>query len=230
MKKLAMFDLDKTIFDSHSLFAIVDDLISNNLIESSAKTEVYGFLNNCITGELSYSEAAGKMLVSCAKSLKGKTDSQVKTSIKNMFIRDQNHFYPYFAKILPILLKTHDVYLVTTNAQFVAQIVQEMFGITGYISSEFEVVDGIFTGEVTQSLANGKSAAQDLLNKYGKAGSLAVGDSKNDVGMLELVEFPICINPDEELKQHALQNNWQVTTDTEIERLIFTFLNSANFQ
>ncbi|MEK7521876.1 MAG: HAD hydrolase family protein [Patescibacteria group bacterium] len=57
----------------------------------------------------------------------------------------------------------------------------------------------------------GKHVVADLLAKH-EEGSIAVGDSENDVGMLELVDYPFCVNASPELLEVANARGWKVIT------------------
>ena len=66
----------------------------------------------------------------------------------------------------------------------------------------------------------------DILAKHGKGGSIAVGDSENDIGMLELVEHPVCISPSEELKKYASSQNWIMTNPNQATKIFNTILSA----
>jgi phosphoserine phosphatase len=94
----------------------------------------------------------------------------------------------------------------------IAEAVVSIYQLDGYLSTMFEVKNGVFTGKVLSTLANGKHIVKDIISKY-KDNSLAVGDSENDISMLEQVKVPICINPSEELLLEAKRRNWLVIND-----------------
>lgn len=62
------------------------------------------------------------------------------------------------------------------------------------------------------TVADGKHVVSEILAKY-DGGSIAVGDSENDIGMLEQVVYPFCINPSPELLEVAEKRGWKVVTD-----------------
>ena len=61
-----------------------------------------------------------------------------------------------------------------------------------------------------------KGEVVSLLGKYPKEGSLAVGDSENDLEMLEQVELPICFNPNDRLLKLANDRGWIVVDENSI--------------
>ena len=44
-------------------------------------------------------------------------------------------------------------------------------------------------------------------------GSVAVGDTEGDISMLELVDNPICFNPNKRLFTYAKRNGWKVIVE-----------------
>ncbi len=87
-----------------------------------------------------------------------------------------------------------------------------MFNLDGYLCTQYEVKDGKFTGEIVSTLADGKDVVESLVSPDDQF-SLAVGDSENDISMLDKVKIPICINPSPELLKVATERNWLVVDD-----------------
>jgi HAD superfamily phosphoserine phosphatase-like hydrolase len=226
MKKVAFFDIDKTIYNTHSFFQLAEYEIGKGRVKQETWDKIQKLLVRYKSGELTYSVTANMLLEDFAGDLKGQKYTDLIEDVGEFFLNNLKNFYPYFEEILSKLKETHDIYIITTNAQYVAKTIVDHFGLTGFISSEFEVIDGLFTGKVLKSLANGKSMVSDILAKYGKGGSIAVGDSENDIGMLELVEYPVCISPSEELKKYASSNNWVMTEPDQATKIFNNILDS----
>uniref|UniRef100_A0A7C4Y2A0 HAD family hydrolase n=1 Tax=candidate division WWE3 bacterium TaxID=2053526 RepID=A0A7C4Y2A0_UNCKA len=225
MKKLALFDLDKTIYNTHSFFQLVDYEIEKGRLKKEVGETVQALLQKYKTGEMNYSKTANKLLEVLALNLNGQTFSDLFNDSYEFFLNNKNSFYPYFERTLPILKQSHDVFVVTTNANYVAEAIVKLFDLSGFISSEFEAINGTFSGKVSMSLADGKGLVAYLLQKYGKPGSLAIGDSENDIGMLELVENPICVSPNEELRKYALEKGWKIVSVESAEEELLNLLN-----
>lgn len=224
MKKISFFDLDKTIYNTHSFFQLAEYEIKKGRVTTETWNQIQLCLEEYKKGNSTYADTAQKLLELFAMDLKGEKYTDLYLDSVAFFDEHANDFFAYFGNILPKLLNTHDVYLVTTNAQYVAEAIVNKFALQGYISSEFEVTQDLFTGKLLKSLATGKSVVQELIAKYGKIGSIAVGDSENDIGMLELVEFPICINANEALTKYASEKNWPLTSPETIENIFSTIL------
>jgi HAD superfamily phosphoserine phosphatase-like hydrolase len=74
-----------------------------------------------------------------------------------------------------------------------------------------------FTGKVMDEhlISNKANIVRRVVEKNGLtfAGSVGVGDTEGDISMLELVENPICFNPNKELYQYAKMNHWRVVVE-----------------
>ena len=105
--------------------------------------------------------------------------------------------------------------IITATNSFVTAPIAERLGIDHLIATDPEMKRGCFTGKVvgTPSFREGKverlriwldEQAQDL------KGSSFYSDSHNDMPLLELVENPVAVDPDEELAAQAAARNWPV--------------------
>jgi HAD superfamily phosphoserine phosphatase-like hydrolase len=50
-------------------------------------------------------------------------------------------------------------------------------------------------------------------HNFDQTGTHAVGDTEGDISMLELVDNPICFNPNQAFYDHALRMGWSVVTE-----------------
>lgn len=222
-KSIAIFDIDKTIYGEHSFFAGVAYFVSKGVMPKTVYDDVMEELRKHKKEGQSYQDSANNMLDITALALTGKDFIEVKNLAREFFEQEKAKFYPYFEEILPKLKKTHEVWLVTTNSEVVAEALKEMFDLNGVMATIFGVENGKFTGKVTRSLADGKNACVDLVK--GRPNSIGVGDSMNDLGIFENVEHPICINPSKELEEIAKKRGWVIVTPDTIKEELVKILN-----
>ena len=108
--------------------------------------------------------------------------------------------------------------IVTATNSFVTWPIAREFGVENLIATEPEEVDGEFTGRVdgTPAFREGKV---ERLKQWLKEHDLTwdmfdetwcYSDSLNDLPLLEIVSDPVAVDPDETLKEHALEEGWQV--------------------
>lgn len=105
--------------------------------------------------------------------------------------------------------------IITATNAFVTTPIAARFGIPHLIASIPEEREGRFTGNLTgtPSFQAGKvERLRDWLAEQGGnlKGSYFYSDSHNDIPLLEHVEWPVAVDPDEPLARHALARGWPV--------------------
>jgi len=92
---------------------------------------------------VSYEETVINLGIRWANGLKGTSYPQILQNAED-FLKSNDKFYTYFTKVISRFFKTHDVYLITGEPQFIAKSIADKFGVTGYVSTEFEVINDVF--------------------------------------------------------------------------------------
>lgn len=216
MERVALLDFDNVIYRGHSVFDIIQSQERDGYMQPVVWRPVSEQLERYKKQEATYKEAADKMLDAWAKGLRGKSYQSAVDNVQGFFDSNPDKFFGWFEQIKPSLSKQYDIFIISTNYQFIAEAVVSRFGLSGHISSEAEVEDGVFTGRVQKSLAGNKGEVVTLLESYPREGSIGVGDSENDTEMLERVETPICFRPDEKLSAIARKRDWKVVDEDSV--------------
>ena len=105
--------------------------------------------------------------------------------------------------------------IITATNSFVARPIADCFGIVHLIGTEPERVGDRFTGNVSgiPSFHTGKVARlQDWLqvHQLSLTNSVFYSDSHNDLPLLQTVDHPVTVNPDETLRAHATAQGWSI--------------------
>ena len=105
--------------------------------------------------------------------------------------------------------------IITATNAFVTTPIAELLGIDHLIATDPEFVNGQYTGEVsgTPSFREGKvTRLNQWMEKHQAtlSGSFFYSDSHNDIPLLQMVDNPFAVDPDETLKAHAEQQGWPV--------------------
>ncbi|WKZ25562.1 MAG: haloacid dehalogenase-like hydrolase [bacterium] len=224
MKSIAIFDIDGVIYDGHSIFDLIQDQENKGFIETGLWDSILEHLEKYKKGELTYKETADTMLLEYSSSLKGEKYDDVVDYNLDFIKRSSKKIFPYFKSLVSDLEKTHDIYFVTTNFDFTAEAFTKYFDLNGFLSSKVKQNNGVIQEGLELSLGGNKGIVTDLIDKYGFSGSIAVGDSENDIDMLEKVENPLVMEPDDKLKDIALSRKWTIVDRNTISDTIFAFL------
>ncbi|MEJ2417743.1 MAG: HAD-IB family hydrolase [Exilibacterium sp.] len=108
-----------------------------------------------------------------------------------------------------------DLLIITATNRFITGPIAEAMGVNDLLATEPEVVNGRYTGRVvdTPCFREGKVARLNtwLENYPGDlVGSYFYSDSANDIPLLDKVDYPIAVDPDQTLRIHAQANDWKI--------------------
>jgi len=224
IRKIAFFDVDGVIYNGHTIFDQIQDQEKRGIIENGTWNKILLEVEAYKSGSKNYKQAANTMLKVHSLALKDCSYTDLLEDTFNFLSKNTHKFFPYFKDLVPKLKKNHDIYFVTTNFQFMCEAVCKMFGVNRYLSSLAEVRGGKFTGSVKLSLAGNKNIVSEIIEKYGISGSIAVGDSENDFDMLDKVEFPFVMEPNEQLEKLANKKGWQIVNRNTITEKMLTVM------
>lgn len=108
--------------------------------------------------------------------------------------------------------------IITATNSFVTGPIAKEFGVDHLIGTDPEQVDGEFTGGVdgVPSFKEGKvTRLKAWLTSRGQSlgdfeTSWFYSDSHNDLPLMKLVDRPVAVDPDPQLKAHAEENGWPI--------------------
>lgn len=108
-----------------------------------------------------------------------------------------------------------DIIIITATNDFVTRPIATRLGVETLIATQAEKINGQFTGQVagTPCFQSGKvTRLNQWLKSNGKVfkDSYFYSDSINDLPLLELVDTPIAVTPDDRLRAHAEILHWQI--------------------
>ncbi len=223
-RKIALFDIDKTIYDGYLIFPLAEYFCTEGIVTRGVVDGLFQDLYLYKSNLVDYETSVENFNKHWAAGLRNHDTELIRRVTKDFLETEAgNRFFTFTGPLLEFLQRTHDIYFVTGEVQFVGEAVAERFSAQGYITSEMEVDNGLFTGNVSRSLARreGKrDAIGRLLKTYPDEGSLGFGDSEGDIEMLNSVTHAFCINATEGLKQVAAARGWRVvTTESIIEEV-----------
>ncbi|MGE0370456.1 MAG: HAD family hydrolase [Gammaproteobacteria bacterium] len=105
--------------------------------------------------------------------------------------------------------------IITATNSFITRPIAASLGIEHLLATEPELVAGRYTGGVT-GIPCFRSGKVDRLsawlteNHTDLAGSWFYSDSHNDLPLLQLVEHPVAVNPDDTLARYAASRSWPI--------------------
>jgi len=211
---LAIFDLDNTLLADDSDYLWGQFLVDQGIVDASYYAQENDrFYKEYKGGHLDIHEFL-------SFSLKPLADNSLQDLFKwrSQFIEEI--IRPILLKPAQELINKHqqrgDILLViTATNKFVTEPIVNLYGINHLLATTPEFMDERYTGKVagTPCFQEGKvTRLNEWLQKTGYSldDSWFYSDSHNDLPLLQLVEHPVVVNPDETLKLHAEKSAWPI--------------------
>ncbi len=218
MKKFAVFDIDGTLIRWQLYHAVVDKLAQKGLLGEQAHTTLRDARMRWKRRE--HSEAFHAYEIQLIKiyeqALPHLTPEQFDQAVDEVAEEYKTQVYTYTRDLLKALKKDGYILIAISGShRELVKHIAEQFGFGYWTGTDYERADGRFTGRVTVGSHDKKTRLQNFVNEHNLSlkGSYAVGDSKSDAPMLELVENPIAFNPDRELFEIAKRHGWPIVVE-----------------
>ena len=108
-----------------------------------------------------------------------------------------------------------ELVIITATNDFITTPIAERLNIPTLLATTAEFIDGSYTGKVsgTPCYQEGKIERLNLWLKDRNIpfqDSIFYSDSINDLPLLKLVDTPVAVTPDDKLRVHASEHNWQI--------------------
>ena len=211
---LAIFDLDETLIAGDSDHALGEFMIQQGLVDPvSHRRKNDAFYAQYKRGELdvdAYLRFACKALTEhSADYMEGLRAAFVEQMIKPLMLNQA------MALIDRHRQQGDKLLVITATLEFVTQPIVALLGIDDLIAPIPERINGRYTGAIAgiPSFGSGKvTRLQSWLKgtTYDLQGSHFYSDSANDVPLLELVDYPVAVDPDPRLRAIAEARQWPV--------------------
>lgn len=219
MKKVAIFDIDGTIFRSSLLIEITEALIQERIFPKNVKKIYVKARDGWLERKSSYEEYIGAVIETFEKNIKDVRRDEFLKVTQSVVAFHQNRVYCYTRDLVKELRKKNYYILAISNSP--REIVKEFCQKLGFNKVYGRVYEtdakGKFTGAVLyEDLIRDK--AKILKRALGKERltlkqSVGVGDTESDIQFLKMVERPICFNPNKKLYQYAKHAGWKIVVE-----------------
>lgn len=211
---LAIFDLDNTIIagDSDHLWGnFLCEIGAVNINEHRKKNNYY--LQQYNLGKLNISEYCEFAIEPLSR-----FDMQELELMREQFINKK--IKPVYLEKAQKLINKHKkqgdtILVITATNRFVAENIIKLYQIKNLLAIELEISAGRYTGKITgiPTYSNGKIDNLILWSKNNNKtlkGASFYSDSHNDIPLLDFIDKPIAVDPDEKLYLYAKKNNWNI--------------------
>lgn len=219
LKKFAAFDVDGTIFRSSLLIELVEELVEAGYFPPETRSHYRSPFHHWLNREDSYEKYLQAVIEIYNKNIKGVYYGDFAEVVKRLIEQKKNRTYVY-TRELAHNLKQRGYFLlaISGSPKGVLDAFCQELGFDKVYGRFYELGPGDrFTGQIIDEhlIANKANIIHRAIEREGldPKGSIAVGDTADDIPMLEAVEKPICFNPNEKLSRYAKLNNWPIVVE-----------------
>lgn len=207
--KLACYDIDGTLSKGMLATPLVISEYQSGFVNTATCIELAKLVIGHKFGNISYEKALDQLLRIHAFGLRGQSEAEVKNHAEKFVQQHDGIFRKFGGTVINLLRDSYDQIIVTAEPRYMAEVVQEHFKMDGAISTQYEIVNGKFTGEIASSLTDLDSKLKSLENR---GIHIAFGNTEGDIEMLRHAEYPFCICPTPGLRLIAIKENWPIYT------------------
>jgi len=218
LKKLAIFDIDGTIFRSSLVIELSQALVSAGIFPVTARKEISKEYLAWLNRKGSYEAYIDKVVKIYVKYITGKKFIEVDKIARQVIAYQKDRVYRFTRDFIKKLKKQNYLLVaISGSPSYIVAQYAKAIGFNLFFGTELEIVGGKFTGKVKslESAYNKAKIVKDLAKKYRAdlKSSVAVGDTEGDIEMLKLVGRPIAFNPNLGLATFAKKHNWTVVAE-----------------
>jgi HAD superfamily hydrolase (TIGR01490 family) len=216
--KLAIFDIDGTIFRSSLVIELSHALVDAKVFPKIARQEISKEYLAWLDRKGSYEAYIDKVVKIYVKHIAGKSFAKVDRVARQVIAFQKDRVYRYTRDLIK-KLKSENYFLVAISGSpsYIVEKYAKAVGFNLFFGTELEVMNGIFTGKTKnlESAYNKAKIVKDLASHYHAdlKRSIAVGDTESDIEMLKLVGKPIAFNPNLGLAKFAKKSKWTVVAE-----------------
>lgn len=218
-RKVAIFDIDGTIFRSSLLIELTESLIQEDVFPGKVRDVYSKAYSRWLNRKDSYEKYIGLVVKAFEKNLPMVTHADFLMVSRKVVDFHKDKVYQYTRDLIKNLKEKRYYLLAISNSP--KEILDEFCANLGFdkvYGRVYEVgSNGKFTGVTLyeEEISDKAKILKRFIEKesLSLAASFGVGDSESDIPFLTFVENPICFNPNSKLYAHAKKAGWKIVVE-----------------
>ena len=218
-QKVAVFDIDGTLFRSSLLIEVVEALIRKKLFPVHAREDYEAAYHKWLDRKGEYDDYIMGVVRAFMKHIRGVESEAFVRVARGVAALHADRVYR-FTRDLATRLKKKGYFLlaISLSPKFIVEEFAKKRGFDKVYGFIYDVdARGRFTGKGLYE-EEIRDKAKILMRAVSKEnltlnGSVGVGDSESDVAFLKFVERPIAFNPNQTLYREAKRKKWEVVVE-----------------
>ncbi|MEK9148141.1 MAG: HAD-IB family phosphatase [Patescibacteria group bacterium] len=224
LRRVAVFDIDGTVFRSSLLLELIEALIQAGIFPKAVRKHYaeawrrWQARHGSAKTGFSYYEFIENVVFAYRKHIKGVRRADVWKVAGRVVDFHQVRLYRFTRDLIKKLRRTHYLLAISHSPYEVVAPFAKSLGFDKVYAQVYEVDKGVrFTGRVLYEdvISNKGRVVRRAVakNNLTLEGSVGVGDTESDIPLLKLVERPIAFNPSRKLYRYAQKHGWEVVVE-----------------
>ncbi len=218
-QKIAIFDIDGTIFRKNLQFELINELSWMDIFPRSMRNKIVVLYTNWLEHKGTYEQYRLGLVELYEKHIPGCKVVDIERASKAVISFHQDRTYVFAEKIIDKLRK-ENYHLIAVSGSPI-EIVREY----DKTHLRFDAVFGSVYGFNEKGVYTGESEYEPVKNKGNLVkqyvyehnltleDSYGMGDTESDASFLDIVANPIAFNPNENLKTIAQEKGWRIVVE-----------------
>lgn len=218
-RPFAVFDIDGTLIRWQLYHAVADELAAGGHFEAVEYNKIRDARMTWKKrgGENSFRDYEEALVNLVDMAMAGISVAELKQASQTVMAEYQDQVYMYTRDLLlDLKAKDYLLFAISASESGIVELLASYYGFDDFGGSIYGVKNGYLTGEKKLLISEHKPKyLRQLVDKHNATwqGSIAVGDSENDISMLSTVEQPIAFNPTKLLFEHAKMHEWKIVVE-----------------
>ena len=218
-QKIAIFDIDGTIFRKNLQFELINELSWMDVFPRNMRNKIVTLYTNWLEHKGTYEQYRLGLVELYEKHITGCKVVDVERASKAVISFHQDRTYVFAEKIIDKLRK-ENYHLIAVSGSPI-EIVREYDKLHLRFDAVFGSVygfneKGVYTGESQyEPVKNKGNLVQQYVYEHNLTleDSYGMGDTESDASFLSIVANPIAFNPNENLKAIAQEKGWRIVVE-----------------
>lgn len=219
-QKLAVFDIDGTIFRSSLLIELVNGLVDDGVFPRRAKKEMEADYVAWLNRKGHYNNYIMQVVSIHLKYIKDCRQKEVHNTAKKVISWQRDRVYRFTRDFIREL-KEEGYFLlaISGSPDYIVKMFASHMHFDAAYGQVLETKNWYFTGRVLNrdTIDDKKKVLQKFVASNGMRAdlkkSIAVGDSEGDIPILEAVGKPVAFNPSSGLADYARKKCWKIVVE-----------------
>lgn len=215
--KLAIFDIDGTIFRKNLHFELLTELVNSGVFKKTTKEELIDLYGDWVNQRHTYEQHRDRMVKLYRKNIIGCQEEDIKKISQKVIKLNAQRIYIFTKGLMEEFRRDHYLIIISGSPIEIVSEYAKYFQFDKFFGSIYEIdKKGFYTGkEIFVPVSNKGEVIGDFIKKKGISfkDSIGIGDTESDAKFLRLVERPIAFNPNKGLKAIAEFEKWEIVVE-----------------